>query len=286
MAKEKVEKLNKKRNSAPIPISARSRKKPFTPKTKKVKEDKKEKEVKEEVKVEEIKNEKIISKTKGNVRKVKVEEKTIKDIDVEEGVDNLLSEQTSSAKKMKEQEKDKRKKLLKQKRENKLEEEKKAAFIFRMNNLKKLNESEKKYTLSRAFVAMILGIVIIVFNLVVIFGYGSIDKKLVEILLKIISMAFILITITIFEFAYHKDDGKLAMIGTEVLVLSIFILVSIYIFILYESIFKLYLVIGTVVITFYYLIKMIMVVIKSKNDHNKNISDVKEIVKEEEEIEI
>jgi hypothetical protein len=29
-----------------------------------------------------------------------------------------------------------------------------------------------------------------------------------------------------------------------------------------------------------------MVVIKSKNDHNKNISDVKEIVKEEEEIEI
>ena len=286
MAKEKVEKLNKKRNSAPIPISARSRKKPFTPKTKKVKEDKKEKEVKEEVKVEEIKNEKIISKTKGNVRKVKVEEKTIKDYDVEEGVDNLLSEQTSSAKKMKEQEKDKRKKLLKQKRENKLEEEKKAAFIFRMNNLKKLNESEKKYTLSRAFVAMILGIVIIVFNLVVIFGYGSIDKKLVEILLKIISMAFILITITIFEFAYHKDDGKLAMIGTEVLVLSIFILVSIYIFILYESIFKLYLVIGTVVITFYYLIKMIMVVIKSKNDHNKNISDVKEIVKEEEEIEI
>ena len=286
MAKEKVEKLNKKRNSAPIPISARSRKKPFTPKTKKVKEDKKEKEVKEEVKVEEVKNEKIISKTKGNVRKVKVEEKTFKDIDVEEGVDNLLSEQTSSAKKMKEQEKDKRKKLLKQKRENKLEEEKKAAFIFRMNNLKKLNESEKKYTLSRAFVAMILGIVIIVFNLVVIFGYGSIDKKLVEILLKIISMAFILITIIIFEFAYHKDDGKLAMIGTEVLVLSIFILVSIYIFILFESIFKLYLVIGTVVITFYYLIKMIMVVIKSKNDHNKNISDVKEIVKEEEEIEI
>ena len=43
MAKEKVEKLNKKRNSAPIPISARSRKKPFTPKTKKVKEDKKKK---------------------------------------------------------------------------------------------------------------------------------------------------------------------------------------------------------------------------------------------------
>jgi cation transport ATPase len=286
MAKEKVEKLNKKRNSAPIPISARSRKKPFTPKTKKVKEDKKEKEVKEEIKVEEVKNEKIISSTKGNVRKVKVEEKTIKDYDVDEGVDNLLSEQTSSAKKMKEQEKDKRKKLLKQKRENKLEEEKKAAFIFRMNNLKKLNDSEKKYTLNRAFVAMILGIVIIVFNLVVIFGYGSIDKKLVEILLKIISMAFILITITIFEFAYHKDDGKLAMIGTEVLVLSIFILVSIYIFILFESIFKLYLVIGTVVITFYYLIKMIMVVIKSKNDHNKNISDVKEIVKEEEEIEI
>ena len=286
MAKEKVEKLNKKRNSAPIPISARSRKKPFTPKTKKVKEDKKEKEVKEENKVEEVKNEKIISSTKGNVRKVKVEEKTIKDYDVDEGVDNLLSEQTSSAKKMKEQEKDKRKKLLKQKRDNKLEEEKKAAFIFRMNNLKKLNDSEKKYTLNRAFVAMILGIVIIVFNLVVIFGYGSIDKKLVEILLKIISMAFILITITIFEFAYHKDDGKLAMIGTEVLVLSIFILVSIYIFILFESIFKLYLVIGTVVITFYYLIKMIMVVIKSKNDHNKNISDVKEIVKEEEEIEI
>ena len=197
-------------------------------------------------------------------------------------INTLISEQAQNAKKMREEEKDKKRKLNREKKEAKLKKPAKDDFIEKMDNIKKFTQDEKKVVYKRAIIPVICAILVTIYNILIVYGEKYLTEDIMLITLRTASIVFIIGTIIIFEIAYGKKNGKLGLIGVELLGISIMTLVSAYIYILYKNYFVILLTICTVVLEFYYLIKMVAIVIRLKTEHDRKISDVKEIVLEEE----
>lgn len=105
--------------------------------------------------------------------------------------------------------------------------------------------------------------------------------EIVQIAEKIFPMILILLTVGIFELAYRRDNGKIAIVGIEFLVFSIIVL---YIPKIYENLDQKFCIELTFIPIFcaiYYIAKSIMIYIKTDKEYKNNLSDVKEIVKEE-----
>lgn len=142
----------------------------------------------------------------------------------------------------------------------------------------KIKDKIKKEVFTNILVA---GVIIVYFILIVLGSVGSV-KNVRSIDLNIFSLIFLGVAIFLFEIAYRKDDGKLAMYGIETLVVAVFTLFLPYIiFELNESDKKYYL-IASIYIAVYYIFKSIAISLKTRNKYmNSNISDVKEIIKKE-----
>ena len=100
--------------------------------------------------------------------------------------------------------------------------------------------------------------------------------------IEICTMIFLFIAIFIFELAYKKDDDDLALQGIEVLVLSAYTLTSQYITKRFNFNFKSYSLAASYIIAAYFLVKCIWVYTKGRKEMADDLSDIKEIVKEEE----
>lgn len=100
--------------------------------------------------------------------------------------------------------------------------------------------------------------------------------------LNIFSFLFLITAIALFEIAYKKDNGYIAVHGIEALVIAVCTLFLPYIiFELSQTYSKYYCLISIVFVAIYYFIKSIIVFHKIKNNYIKEISDIKEIVKKE-----
>jgi len=95
-------------------------------------------------------------------------------------------------------------------------------------------------------------------------------------------MLFLGVAIYLFEIAYRKDNGKLAIYGIESLIIAIFTLFLPYIIFELNEENKKYYLTASIFVASYYILKSLIIAIKIKSKHmNSNISDVKEIVKKE-----
>ena len=84
---------------------------------------------------------------------------------------------------------------------------------------------EKKKKLSDSiFENIIIAVAIMLYFIIINFSYYRIDDYIVLMGLKISSIIILLISILIFEIAYKKDNGTIAIYGIEILVLSIYVL--------------------------------------------------------------
>ncbi len=134
---------------------------------------------------------------------------------------------------------------------------------------------------SEIFTNITIASVIIVYFIFIILGSIGIIKNLRPIDLNVFSFLFLTIAIVLFEVAYRKSNGSLAIYGIEFLVVAIFTLFMPYIiFELDDSHKKIYL-LASVFIAIYYTLKSIYVSIRIKNEYLNSVSDVKEIVKKE-----
>lgn len=254
----KVKLTNTNRNNASKPISARAKKTTDAKIKTKPKKDRINNSVKKEV-----------MESKEEAR----EEKQISEI---------ISEQIKNANKMKETTKIQQKKQNIQKREVKKAKEAKEKFIQKMDTIKKLNPEEKKNTYKRVFISGILAILVTIYNIILNVEYLYVSSEIIVQELKIISIIFIILTIIIFEIAYKKDRSDYAINGIELLIISIITLVATYVQILYTDKFMIFITITMLAMAIYYIVKAICIFSRSKQKHNKNISDVKEIVEEKE----
>lgn len=141
-----------------------------------------------------------------------------------------------------------------------------------------LKEKIKKEVFTNIAVA---SVIILYFIFIVLGSAGSL-KNVRTIDLNIFSILFLGIALIIFEISYKKDDGKLVMYGIESLIVAIFTLFLPYIIFELNVVTKKYYLLASVYIGSYYILKSIIISLKTKNKFmNSNISDVKEIVKKE-----
>ena len=148
----------------------------------------------------------------------------------------------------------------------------------KLEQAKIMPKEKKKGIYKRAFENILVAVIVILYFLMMILGYINIPEDAYIKDLKVFSLATIAITIVLFEIAYNKDSGKIAIHGIETLLLSILTLVSMYIYILHRTKFLFVIMGGVVLATLYYLVRSIVVIIKEKRKWKDNISDVKDIV--------
>lgn len=95
---------------------------------------------------------------------------------------------------------------------------------------------------------------------------------------NVCSIAFLIFAIVIFEVAYKKDSGTWAVCGIETLTLSILVLFSPYIFFKAQD---KYIYILLILITIYYISKIIKITYSEKKKYLLEVSDIQNIVKKE-----
>ena len=141
-----------------------------------------------------------------------------------------------------------------------------------------VKEGLKKRILHNLFVAIGIILYIVAINIV----YIKIPQNTLEIALKVFSIFSIIATIITFEIAYKKDSGIITIVGIEFLFMSIFVLYIPQIYLNFEKTFSLQFAIVPIFCIIYYIVKMCVIYIKTKKNYQNNLSDVKDILNEEE----
>lgn len=95
---------------------------------------------------------------------------------------------------------------------------------------------------------------------------------------KILSMFMLSVSIFIFEFAYHKDNEKIALLGIETFIISFYTLIIWTITKKYNFTYQHYLLYGTISCILYYILKETIMHTKEKRKYLNNLSDIHEIL--------
>ena len=156
-----------------------------------------------------------------------------------------------------------------------------AKIAQQIETAKKMPKNEKKQIRKNIVSNILLGIFIALYFGCLTLAFINVEETAYITDLKSFSVAILTITIILFEYAYNKDDGKIAIKGIELLCVAIITLILLYIYILYQEKYLLitYTCIG--ITTIYYIVKSILIYIREKSKWKKTISDVKEIIAEE-----
>ena len=130
-------------------------------------------------------------------------------------------------------------------------------------------ENLKNKTRKEIFINIILGIGIVIYFAVLIFGISGIEKAARILNFKRCSLVLLFISITLFEIAYKKDSGKLAINGIELLIVSIFTLFMPYIVFELDKVHQKHYIYGISFIGLYYIIKSIIINKRAKTVYEK-----------------
>jgi len=145
------------------------------------------------------------------------------------------------------------------------------------NIVKKINDLVTGNVLNNLVYASMITIYFMFFNMYAVFTETEIFIQYI----KIESFIFLLFSIFIFEIAYKKDNDEISLNGIEFLVLSIFSLLIQYIPKLLKIDENTYMLAGTYIFLIYYGIKNIIIYTCERKKELDNLSDIKEIVKDE-----
>ena len=142
------------------------------------------------------------------------------------------------------------------------------------------NELKEKIR-REVFLNILLAIAIIVYFIFLMLGSIDTIKVSRSVDFKIFSLLLLFISIALFEIAYKKDNGKLAINGIEILLVAMVTLFLPYIVFELDSIHQKYYILSMSLIAIYYIIKSIIIGKKAKKAYVKAESDIKEITKKE-----
>ena len=138
---------------------------------------------------------------------------------------------------------------------------------------------EKKKKLSDSiFENIIIAVAIMLYFIIINFSYYRVDDYIVLMGLKISSIIILLISILIFEIAYKKDNGTIAIYGIEILVLSIYVLLIPHIIERANLEFTNYILVSSYVFTAYYMLKSMIIYTIDRKRYLNSLSDIKDIV--------
>lgn len=138
-------------------------------------------------------------------------------------------------------------------------------------------EKINKYLFQNILVAICIIIYFIFLNL----GKMNIQTEIYETDLKVFSMCILLFAIALIEKAYKKDDGKIAIYGIEMIVLSLVTTALIYVNLMLSMRYVYIVTSISYIFAIYYLIKSVIIYIRGRKKYF--VDDMKEIIKNKEE---
>ena len=138
-----------------------------------------------------------------------------------------------------------------------------------------------KETMKKISKNLLLAIAIMIYFVAINYVYIKIGGQNLQQGTKIISLIILLLSITTFEIAYHKDNGIIAINGIEILVLAIQSLTT------WVTIERLkidtntYILISACTFTIYYVLKSMIIYTIDNRKYLNSLSDIHEIVMNE-----
>ena len=113
-------------------------------------------------------------------------------------------------------------------------------------------------------------------------AYIKLPEEIFSRILQLVTMILLVITIIVFEIAYKKDSGLLALNGIEALIIACHALAIPYVLKVFNWNLVWYVTISGYVFAIYYVFKSIIVYTTGKKEYLHSFSDIADIVKEEE----
>lgn len=256
--------------------------------------EKTEKEVKQETKnektVTEEKKDTVEKEKKSNKKEKKVKDKKVSQNKKVE-TNKIVEEVVDKTKELEKEEGKKDKKAEKKEKSKKNKKEKKVTVKNTTEDKKMIEELEKvkqeqtipadikKQMNDKVFKNIILAILIMIYLLFINMGFINIAQDVLVTDLKVFSITLAVLAIVLFERAYKKDSGELAINGIEVLVLAIATLISIGVLTTATAKFQLVIAAVSFLYGAYYTGKAIFEYVREKKKYLKQTSDIKDIIK-------
>lgn len=142
-----------------------------------------------------------------------------------------------------------------------------------------MDEKENNKLINKkVFENVIIAIILMIYFIVINYLNDILDYEKVNLILKILSMVIMTVGIIIFEIAYKKDSGKLAINGIEAIIIASHTLSISYVVKVNDFYFNNYILVSSYIISIYYIMKSIMVYTREKKKYLNSLSDIKEIV--------
>ena len=143
----------------------------------------------------------------------------------------------------------------------------------------KLPNELKDKIKKEVFTNIVVAAVIVTYFIFIVLGSIGSIKNVRVIDLNIFSMIFLGIAIVLFEIAYRRDQGNIAIYGIESLVVAIFTLFLPYIIFELDETHKKYYLLASIYIAAYYTLKSIYIATRTRVKYMNSISDEKEKTK-------
>lgn len=140
-----------------------------------------------------------------------------------------------------------------------------------------ISDDKKKKIYKRIFKNIIAAIIVIIYFIFINLGYSKLNPEIYLIDQQVFSLINLGITIIIFEKAYKKDDGEIAVFGIEALALSICTLMTTLIVTKYNEKYTYAITTISMIFAIYYVAKSIVLYCKMKNKALKRTSDIHKI---------
>ena len=131
---------------------------------------------------------------------------------------------------------------------------------------------------------LLVAIGIIIYFMILVLANTRMNTERLANDIKVFSGTFLVLGILALEKAYKKDSGKIAIIGIELLVLSFHSLSIMHMVNIFKCDFQFYLIISSAIVAGYYILKGIVTYTKDRKEYLRGLSDISEIVKEDEPI--
>lgn len=145
----------------------------------------------------------------------------------------------------------------------------------------KLPDDIKEQARKNIFTNIIIAIIAISYFIFLILGSAGSTKNVRIVDFNIFSIIILGLAICLFEIAYRKDNGTIAMYGVEALTIALTTLFLPYVIFEVSEAHKKYYLMVSSYIGIYYIIKCIYISVKTKKKYLDEASDIKEIVKKE-----
>lgn len=140
---------------------------------------------------------------------------------------------------------------------------------------------EKKEILSKIWGNLIFATILMLLFIGINILFEKIDLQTMNIALKSIAIIIMTISITIFEIAYKKDKGMIAITAIEMLVIAIYTLSIMHIVTMFSFEFRTYILMSSYLFSIYFVLKSIIIYTNEKRKYLKSLSDIKDIVTNE-----